>query len=141
MFKIKIFSIHKTKHSWLDDAISEYEKRLKGTLTIEFVICKNETDLEKKLLKEKLYICLDEKGQKLTSIQFSKKIFEFFEKDSKSLSFAIGSENGLSSIIKANAKAIFSLSDMTFTHHMARLILVEQLYRAFEIRKNSKYHK
>jgi len=140
MFKVKIYSIHKTKELWLQNALLEYEKRLKPYITFEWVILKNEKELEKKVLNEKFYICLDEKGQKLKSIDFSKKLFYFFQNNSKII-FVIGSQNGISKMIKTNANIIISLSDLTFTHQMSRLILLEQLYRAIEISKNSKYHK
>lgn len=140
MFKVKIYSIHKTKESWLQNAILEYEKRLKPYINFEWILLKNEDEMEKKIFKENFYICLDEKGEKLTSYEFSEKIIIFFQTHLK-ISFVIGSQNGLSPIIKNKANYIISLSDLTFTHQMARLILVEQLYRAIEISKNSKYHK
>lgn len=140
MFKVKIYSIHKTKEQWLKNAILEYEKRLKSYINFEWLFLKDNKELEKKIFKENFYICLDEKGEKLSSNEFSKKLFLFFQTYPK-ICFVIGSENGLSTTMKNNANLILSLSSLTFTHQMARIILVEQLYRAIEISKNSKYHK
>jgi len=141
MFKIKIISIHKTKQAYIIEGIKEYEKRLTPIVSFEYVFCKDNQDLEKKVLKENFYICLDEKGQKLSSTQFSKKIFNFLEKNGSKITFIIGGEEGLCDKIKNNANFILSLSELTFTHHMIRLILIEQIYRASEIQKSSKYHK
>ena len=140
MFKVKIFSIHKTKELWLQEAISEYEKRLKPYITFEWVLLKDDKELEKKVLLENFIICLDEKGQNLSSLEFSQKLQSFFQTSSK-ISIVIGSENGLSNTLKNRANYILSLSSLTFTHQMVRLILIEQLYRAIEISKNSQYHK
>lgn len=140
MFKVKIYTVHKTKEIWLQNAIFEYEKRLKPYINFEWIILKDEKDLEKKVLNEDFYICLDEKGEKLTSYEFSEKLLTFFQKSPK-ISIVIGSDTGLSKQIKDKANLILSLSTLTFTHQMCRIILIEQLYRAIEIFKNSKYHK
>jgi 23S rRNA (pseudouridine1915-N3)-methyltransferase len=141
MFKVKIFTIHKTKEKWLIDALDEYEKRLKNILTIEFEICKNEDDLEKKVLNESFFICLDEKGQKLTSVEFSQKINHFFLTNNLKINFVIGSDVGISKKLINKANYLLSLSNLTFTHQMVRLILIEQLYRSIQIQKNTRYHK
>ena len=84
-------------------------------------------------------ILLDEKGKHYTSIQFAdllnnKMII------SKDINFIVGGAYGFSEEIKKKADSILSLSKMTMPHHLARLVLVEQLYRAFTILKNEKYH-
>lgn len=140
MFKVKIYTIHKTKEIWLQNAILEYEKRLKPYINFEWVILKDDKELEKKVLNEDFYICLDEKGEKLSSNEFSDKLFYFLQNNSK-ICFVIGSDTGLSKEIKSNSNYTLSLSSLTFTHQMTRLILIEQLYRAIEISKNTKYHK
>jgi len=140
MFKVKIYTIHKTREKWLKLAIDEYEKRLTSVMTFEWIILKDEKDLEKKILNENFYICLDERGKSLSSIDFSKKIFYFFEK-TKSIAFVIGSDIGLSKKIIDKANFHLSLSKFTFTHQMIRVLLLEQLYRAYQISKNTKYHK
>lgn len=140
MFQIKIYSIRKTKELWLQNAISEYEKRLNPYINLEWLFLKDKSELEKKISNEAFYICLDEKGEKLSSAGFSKKLFHFFQNYAK-ITFVIGSENGLCAKIKDKADFTMSLSDLTFTYQMSRLILIEQIYRAVEINKNSNYHK
>lgn len=141
MLKVKIYTVHKTKEKWLKQALDEYEKRLKPIMRFEWIILKDEKDLEKKVLNEKFYICLDERGKSLNSVDFSKKIFDFFEEHCSQISFVIGSDVGLTKKISQRANYLLSLSNFTFTHQMCRVLLLEQLYRAYQISKNTKYHK
>ncbi|NGX55996.1 MAG: Ribosomal RNA large subunit methyltransferase H [Candidatus Anoxychlamydiales bacterium] len=141
MLKITIYLVGKTKESWLSQAINEYEKRLSSDIEFNYVIKKDLISLEKELEKTKFYICLDEHSLNLTSLEFSKKIFSFFQNNKSNISFVIGSDIGLTKKIRENASFLLSLSKLTFTHQITRLILIEQLYRAIQINKNSKYHK
>ncbi len=103
MLKVKIFTIHKTKEKWLQTAIDEYEKRLSKDIKFDWHIFKDEKELEKKILKEPFYICLDETGNNLTSKDFSKKIFNFFENQNSKIAFVIGSDIGVCKKIKTKA--------------------------------------
>lgn len=141
MFKIRIITPNKSKESWLDSAIKEYQKRLKSRVQIEWVYVKNSAQLEDISKREKNYICLDVSGKSYDSPQFSKKIFELLESHASRLTILIGGDTGLSKTIKSNSSCMISLSTLTFTHQIVRLILVEQLYRAFEIERGSPYHK
>jgi 23S rRNA (pseudouridine1915-N3)-methyltransferase len=87
--------------------------------------------------REKSFICLDEKGVLLNSENFSKKVLTVGSK----ISFLIGGDMGISKNIQKRALFVLSLSKLTFTHQMTRLILLEQLYRSFEIERGSPYHK
>lgn len=140
MIHIKITTIGKIKESWLIMAIEEYEKRLKETVQITWNLLKKDSDLEKEL-KNKSYICLDLCGKAFSSDELSKYLMNLLQKEGSYLNFVIGGAEGLSSEIKKNAKGSISLSNLTFTHQITRLILIEQLYRAFEIEKGSNYHK
>ncbi len=140
MFKVKILSIGKTKETWLEDALSEYIKRLTPIAAIEFVWAKNEAQLLQLAEKEASIVCLDASGKQMDSEQFAVFIQEKLELGGTRLTFVIGGPEGLPRALKQDA-ALLSLSLMTFTHQIARLILLEQLYRAFEIAKGSKYHK
>jgi len=141
MFHIKIITTGKIKESWLISAIEEYEKRLTNIASISWVILKNDKELEKEALKEKAYICLDINGKLPSSLELSKMLMTLLEKEGSSLCLIIGGPDGLSSSIKKKALDLISLSRLTFTHQITRLILIEQLYRAFEIYKGSSYHK
>lgn len=140
MLKLKILLIGKTKESWLEQAIEEYTKRLKSLVSIEWVWAKNDVHLSELAKKEPLLICLDPQGRLLTSEQFSIFLMESWEKGGSRLAIAIGGPEGLPEDLKQHA-LLLSLSPLTFTHQLTRLILLEQIYRAIEIHKGTQYHK
>jgi len=136
----KILSVGKNKEEWLETAINLYKDRLKGTATFTFIWAKNDQQLEAFALKEKFLIALDPQGPMLTSEGFAHFLEKQWMEQGATLTFVIGGAEGLPSSIREKAP-LLSLSKMTFTHQMARLILVEQIYRALEILKGSGYHK
>lgn len=141
MFKIKVFTIGKTKEAWLQEATDEYHKRIKHHMQVEWVLCKNDEQLIATVEKETSWICLDPKGSLMTSEEFSAFLFSQLEKEGSRLSLVIGGAEGLPKILRDKAKELISLSKMTFTHQITRLVLLEQIYRALEIKKGSGYHK
>ncbi|NGX51182.1 MAG: Ribosomal RNA large subunit methyltransferase H [Chlamydiae bacterium] len=135
MFKIKIFSPGKTKEPWLRDALAEYEKRLRGEVSIEWMVnCE-------RVQKEGAYICLDVEGEDLTSPEFSKFLYKKFERGGSRLNIVIGGPEGVPEELRKNATECISFSKLTFTHQMIRVILLEQIYRAVQIEKGSGYHR
>jgi 23S rRNA (pseudouridine1915-N3)-methyltransferase len=108
MYKISIFSVGKTKESWLVEALSEYEGRLRSQVEIEWILVQ-------------LHDWLEARGSRLV--------------------FLIGGAEGISPSLLSKAFAKISFSKMTLTHQMVRLLLLEQIYRAVEIRKGTGYHK
>jgi 23S rRNA (pseudouridine1915-N3)-methyltransferase len=140
MYKIKILSIGKTKERWLEQGMLEYIKRLKPTAKIEYHWTKDEDQLMSLAEKEPFLICLDPQGKTLTSEEFSGFLLEALESGGSRLTFLIGGAEGIPASIKKSATLV-SLSKLTFTHQLSRLILLEQLYRGFEIAKGSSYHK
>lgn len=141
MYKVTIYTVGKLKEAWLDSALEEYTKRLKNTMQIQWVLCKNTEQLDSLVSKEKRYLCLDPAGKLFTSEKFAKEIFKQLEVGGSKLVLVIGAAEGLSSSIKASASSVLSLSPLTFTHQLCRLVLLEQLYRASEIHKGTPYHK
>ena len=139
MLKVKILSIGKTKEKWLEDALQEYLKRLSPVLSIEFLLFKTNEQLESQVEKEMNVICLDPQGKMTTSEEFASIFLSSLEKGGSKIAFVIGGPEGLPSSLKQ--KPSLGLSKMTFTHQICRLILVEQIYRAIEMKKGSKYHK
>lgn len=85
-------------------------------------------------------ILLDENGKQFTSVEFSENIEKLMASGNKRIVFVIGGPYGFSQDVYAKANAKMSLSPMTFSHQMVRLIFVEQLYRAFTILKGEPYH-
>jgi len=139
-FKIKILSVGKTKENWLEAALDLYIKRLRAQAVIECQWFKTSAQLEAALMAESGVVCLDQNGEELTSLGFSKFLVQKLEGFGSRLTFVIGDDLGLPPALK-NKFPLISLSKLTFTHQMARLILLEQIYRAFEIAKSSPYHK
>ncbi len=140
MIKLKLFSVGKTKERWLNEAFEMYVKRLEMDVLIECQWFKNIDLLESNVSKEKNIICLDLNGDEMTSENFSKYLFNKFELFGSRLTFIIGDDLGLPDTLKRQFPTI-SLSKLTFTHQIARLVLLEQIYRAFEIAKGTPYHK
>ncbi len=150
--KIMILGIGKTKHKFLLDGIKTYLLRLAPYAQIEEKYFKEEKNQEKKLkvetellknaIPENYYrILLDSKGKSLSSEEFSEKISQTFQMRAKGIVFIIGGAIGFTDDLRKEADLILSFSKMTFTHQMIRLLLIEQIYRAFSILNNSKYHK
>ena len=101
-----------------------------------------EADKILSLLPEKAYVvamCVE--GEKLSSEKFAKGIEKTALSGYNHTAFIIGGSNGLDEWLKKRADLRLSMSDMTFPHHLARVMLLEQIYRAFQINNNGKYHK
>lgn len=130
MMRIKIISPGKHREPWLIHALSEYEKRLTRDAKIEWIFPKDLT------VKEERYSLLDVKGKSLTSEEFSN-----FLLSAPQHTFIIGGPEGPPKEIIEKASFRFSLSSLTFTHQLVRLVLLEQIYRGIEISKGSAYHK
>ncbi len=141
MLKVNVVAFGKCKESWLQEALAEYEKRLIGRLEFTWIEPKTESQLERCLMQESSFIALDPKGEACTSERFSQKLSSLFETQGSRLVFSIGGPDGFSANLLRKASWRLSLSPMTFTHQLARLVLVEQIYRALEIARGSPYHK
>lgn len=147
--KIKIICVGKIKKKWINEGIQDYFKRLKHVEINEIKDLGKEKEAEKILQiinnnnknnnNNALFI-FSEEGQQYDSISFTKKIVEL-EKKYNNLFFVIGGPDGISEKFKKTKNHIISLSKMTFTHEMARLFLIEQLYRTQAIRQNKNYHR
>ncbi len=137
MVKVKIYTIGRCKEVWLADALAEYEKRLQGRIDIEWHIAKTDAQLVEWVRPESGLIALDPSGELMNSETFSAKFIQIGAR----ISFVIGGSDGIPDSILSLAKKRWSLSPLTFTHQITRLILLEQLYRAVEIDRGSPYHK
>ncbi|MCB1085056.1 MAG: 23S rRNA (pseudouridine(1915)-N(3))-methyltransferase RlmH [Chlamydiia bacterium] len=133
MLKVKVYTPGKLREAWLKEALSEYEKRLKGTVSIEWIF--------QNIPPERPYYCLDPQGKMLDSIEFSTFLHKAWEQAGSRLNIVIGGPEGLLPPVLGGAEEVISLSPLTFTHQMARLILIEQVYRAVQIQKGTPYHK
>ena len=150
---IKIITVGALKEKYLKEAIEEYQKRIKKYTDIEIIEVKDEgllppiqamekeSEKLKKHISEKEYIItLEIEGKQFTSEEFSKKI-EDIQMINSNITFIIGGSYGIDQSIKEKAKMHLSFSKMTFPHQLFRVLLLEQIYRAFKIMNNESYHK
>ena len=152
--KIHIIQIGKTKDKNIEELVAEYIKRTSPYAKVEFTSL-NEEKLTSSKTKEKIIeiegekilknissefvVALDEKGKQFGSIDFAE-IIKNHKDAGQKITFIIGGAFGLSNAVKTKANLTLSLSKMTFTHEMARLFLMEQVYRAFSIIAGKGYH-
>ena len=162
MRKINIIYVGgiKSQEKYYHQTIDEYIKRLSRDFKITNIEIKEEQISEKpsdgeienclktegkKILDKinnntfKIALCIE--GKKIKSEQFASLLYSSQAINSQSVDFIIGSSYGLSDEIKKSAHYLLSLSDMTFTHRLARIMLMEQIYRAFTIETGRNYHK
>ena len=145
--KITIVSVGKLKEKYLQDGVAEYAKRLRPFVRLEIrevSECRTVEEEGKKLLaqipKDSFVFVLDVVGEFLTSENFAKKISALNLHGVSEISFVVGGAFGLSEEVRKASNFRLSLSPMTFTHQMARLILVEQIYRIMKINHGEPYH-
>ena len=145
MLKIRLVVIGKIKESFYRDAVNEYLKRLSRFAFVEVKELPERATLKEEgedvLRAVKGYvIALAIEGTKLSSEKLAKKIKSLVDAG-KEISLVIGSSHGLCDEVKSRADYLLSFSDMTFPHQLMRVILCEQIYRAFMINAGSEYHK
>ena len=161
MIRVNIICIGKIKEKYFTDAINEYTKRLGAFCKFSIVELPEEKirnnnpnqsqideviESEGKRIMQKIgqadfvfAMCIE--GKMLSSEELSKKLDSLSVSGKSTVDFIIGGSYGLSNAVKSRADFKLSMSPMTFPHQMARMILSEQIYRAFEISANGKYHK
>ncbi len=142
--KIRILAVGKIKEQFTKQWIAEFEKRLTKYCALETVEIKESTPLKEgesllKLLKDDYAIAFDVNGSFATSTEFASLIKQHML--DHNIAIVIGGPDGLSMPVLLRANQKISLSRMTFTHQLARLLVMEQVYRAFTIMKGEKYHK
>jgi 23S rRNA (pseudouridine1915-N3)-methyltransferase len=147
--KIRIVGRKNGSEKWLEEAYQMYDTRLKPSgVDVETIWHKNDAELIKGVNtdfdKGHSVVLMDPRGKVRSSEQFSEDVYSWLEEGGSRLVFVVGGAPGLPPELKdhptKNPK-LLSLSAMTFTHQFARTILMEQIYRASEIRKGSGYHK
>jgi 23S rRNA (pseudouridine1915-N3)-methyltransferase len=153
---LKLLAIGKTDNKNLQQLLDDYSKRLSFYIKFDVEIIpdlKNAKNLSESQQKEKEgelilskitptdeLILLDENGKSFSSVGFSEFLQKKMNSGVKTLVFVIGGPYGFSENVYKSAKAKVSLSEMTFSHQMVRLFVIEQLYRGFTILKNEPYH-
>ncbi|ETE00529.1 23S rRNA (pseudouridine(1915)-N(3))-methyltransferase RlmH [Streptococcus pseudopneumoniae] len=158
--KIKVVTVGKLKEKYLKDGIAEYSKRISRFAKFEMIELSDEKTPDKasesenqkileiegqrilsKVADRDFVIVLAIEGKTLSSEEFSKQLEETSIKGFSTLTFIIGGSLGLSSSVKNRANLSVSFGRLTLPHQLMRLVLVEQIYRAFTIQQGSPYHK
>lgn len=157
---ITVIAVGKLKEKYLKDGIAEYAKRLSRFCDLDIIEVEDEQAAEalsaaqeeqvkrreserilKRLKDGSTLVVMDVKGVKINSEGFAEKLQGFFVSGSSHITFVIGGSLGLDPELVKKANWRLSLSDMTFPHQLARLVLLEQVYRGFKIMHGETYHK
>lgn len=153
---IEIWSIGKENEPFIDDGIRFYFQKTKPYNPVELVLLQMPkklatTDIDrakqqeaelilKRLQPQHYLVLLDERGKMLNSIQWSQQFQQCMNQGTKTLVLLIGGAYGVTDEVRKRANQCWSLSHLVFPHQMVRLIVAEQVYRAFSILNNSPYH-
>lgn len=151
-----IIAVGNKMPSWVEDGYQEYAKRMPAECKIqlkeirpadrssnrsaESVMASEQTKIRAALPKNARMIVLDEHGKHLTTIQLAQEL-EKWQQEGRDIAFVIGGADGLHNEIKETADDLIRLSSMTLPHGMVRVLLAEQLYRAWSITQNHPYHR
>ena len=153
---ISIVAVGKIKEKSLSQLIEEYKKRIGAYSKIEIIEGSDEPNdrlsdekvkeiegqrIIKQLKKDSYVIMLSLKGKQMDSIKFSREIEKINTYNSSHITFVIGGSVGVSEQVEQRADLLLKLSEMTFPHNIARLLILEQIYRAYKILNNETYHK
>ena len=158
--KIDLLVVGKIKEKYFTDAINEYVKRLSRYVRLEIIEVKDEKTsegvsireeeivmeregerLERYLSDSAYLVALCIEGKQKTSVEFAESITELENRGVSHIQFIIGGSLGIAGYIKKRADLMLSFSEMTFPHQLMRVILLEQIYRAYRIKNNEPYHK
>ena len=131
--RLSINAIGKIKKNWIREGINQYKKRMP-----DLIINESKSFNINNIPVNNIIICLTEEGKSFSSIELTSLLLNF---KNKKINFLIGDTDGIPPDIKEKSHLLLSLSPLTFPHELARLILLEQIYRAISISNNSPYHR
>jgi 23S rRNA (pseudouridine1915-N3)-methyltransferase len=154
--ELNLVCVGSLKEEYWNDAVNEYKKRLGAFAKINIIEIKEKTDeknlgqvLQNKLAEAKILdgyksgynIALEINGNSYSSLNFAKHLQKLMTDGNSTITFFVGGSNGLDEKFSKSLNEQISFSKMTFPHHLMRVILLEQIYRAFSILNNKSYHK
>lgn len=141
MLNLRILCHGTLKEDYLKDACKEYAKRLQAYCRPEILEAKDDKALAGYIKDKDYTVALCIEGKELSSPELARLLDDLQNNGCSSIAFVIGGSDGLPESTKEMAQYRLSFSKMTFPHQLMRVILLEQLYRAFNINHNGKYHK
>ena len=139
--RCRILAVGKVRRLWIREGIDHYLKRMPGLSVIELRDTGPEKEAEAilaSLRSDELFVSLMEQGESLASVPFARRLEQL---GNERVAFVIGGADGLTTELKKKSRWQLSLSPMTFPHELARLMLVEQLFRAYSILQGGPYHR
>jgi 23S rRNA (pseudouridine1915-N3)-methyltransferase len=154
--RLEVLLLNKTKEAYVRQGVADYQDRLRRYVPVELVEIKTKSlsarsdseiktyessQLDRRTTEGSYRITLDSRGKQLSSEEFASLLMELENRAVKTVSFIIGGPLGLAEEQLYKADLVLSLSAMTYTHDMTRLILLEQIYRAYTIKAGTSYHK
>ena len=144
MIKIKLVSFQKHKNSHIEEIEKEYSKRLSRFAKVELISVKNWSEdkgLSEKICKNAHVVGLYIEGPQYTSPMFANHLKELINLGNSKFVFIIGSAEGMPRGVESQMDEKWSISKLTFSHQLMRMLLLEALYRSFDILNGSRYHK
>jgi 23S rRNA (pseudouridine1915-N3)-methyltransferase len=143
--KLKVAWIGKTKASAIQSLTDEYLKRLSHYADVQAITLKDEASLLKLCARDArparhVLVLLDQRGKQLSSEEWARFLGDYQDRNPLPLLFGVGSANGFSDQARHAATLVLSLGKLTLAHELARVVLLEQLYRGFTILKGHPYH-
>ncbi len=139
--RLRVIAVGKVRKGWVAEGVALYRRRMPGLEIVELrdgTPEREEAAIQAALRPDERLVALSEEGEAFTSLAFARRLNS---QEGARLAFAIGGAEGLSGEIKRRAAWCLSLSPLTFPHELARLLLLEQLYRARTILEGGPYHR
>ena len=139
--KLAVVAVGKLKEAWVQEGCAEYAKRVRGKLPLELVEVKDDAELVRKIPPRYKLWALDERGRELASEELAASLNKAMNGGEQGIALVIGGADGLPKELVARADFVWSLGRATLPHRLARLIVLEQLYRALSILRGEPYHR
>jgi len=138
--KIRVLFTGKTVDPWIKEGVAEYAARLRHYVPFELAELRDDDQILKSLKSSDHLVLLDERGETFSSLDWARNLEQKAAHLPKDLVFVIGGPYGFSPAVQNRCQERLSLSRMTFSHQLVRLVFLEQLYRAFTIIRGEPYH-
>lgn len=139
--KLAVFAVGKLKEAWVQEGCAEYAKRVRGKLPLDLVEVKDDGEFARKIPPRYKLWALDERGRELSSEELAASLRAAMNGGEQGIALIIGGADGLPRELVARAGFVWSLGRLTLPHRLARLIVLEQLYRALSILRGEPYHR
>ena len=139
--KLTILAVGRLREAWVQAGCDEYARRMRGKIPLEIIEAKDDADLVKKLPARYKLWALDERGKELSSTELADSLSRHMNAGEQGIALIIGGADGLPRDLVQRVNFVWSLGRLTLPHRLARLIVLEQLYRGFSIIRGEPYHR